>query len=508
MRNFVFFLLMVTFTTVVNAQTWLEKSMNGLSYGNDLPPISPLVNSYSEPFDTTWRQGATGIGTFSWPKVKFHVHGGADLDTEIEELVNLHGGYPAHHAIFSNGGNETSPFINSIIALGKKDSLELGIAAIIGLSDGNHMKYSFGMYGVSSGNYIDHSFGLKSVGGGNNNLQNVGVHAQGMGDSTLYANFGVWAECLSADPNNVNIGVYGVGNEIGAEDEGGKTLVNIGVHGRAYCNSVLGGTQFNAGVYGQNIGCIVSDSTNPSHPDGNYAGYFDGNVLITGWVSSMSDRRLKENVTTIENALERLSNVNVYSFNYKQDVGLSLSNSLSYGVIADELEEEFPELVKNVNVINHNDYNNYRNIETYKSVNYKEMIPILLQAVKELNDKVDALDPERSSSSLKSLKDEIDNLNGNLKQVAVTSNLRTTSSLKAYPNPSQSDVTIEIDQVNCNDCWLLVTDLSGKIILQQQVHQSYEKIILSKGKLGSGIYQCNLVENGSVTNSVKIALLQ
>lgn len=507
MKNFAAFLLMVTFTTVVNAQTWLEKSMNGLSYGTTDPDREPLPNLYSEPIDTAWRLGNTGIGTYTWPKVKFHVHGGADLDTEIEELVNMHGGYPAHHSIFSNGGNDTVPFINSILAIGKRDNLDSGIVTILGVSAGDNTKYSVGVNGVSVGENTIYALGVKATAVGYNNRLNAGVHTQGEGENTEVGNFGVWAECLSEDPNGVNIGVFGCGNDM-SEVEGVKNLVNIGVKGWAYCLNNLGGTKFNAGIFGQNIGCTDSTNGGSDYPIGSYAGYFDGNVLITGWMSSLSDRRLKENVKSIEKALDKLMKVNVYSYNYKQGIGLSLSNSLSYGVIADELEKEFPELVKNVNVINHNDPNNSRNIETYKSVNYQEMIPILLQAVKELNDKIDALDPEKSSASLKSLKGEIDQLNGNLKQVAVQSNLQSKSTLKAFPNPSQSDVTIEIDQVSCNDCWLLITDLSGKIILQQPVHQSYEKITLSKGKLGSGIYQCNLVENGNVTNSVKIALLQ
>ncbi len=505
MKNFAFFLLMVTFTTVINAQTWLEKSMNGLSYGSMEPDTSANPNLYSEPIDTTWRFGNTGIGTPVWPKVKLQVHSGVWVDNGLDDLVLMYGGYSNFNAIFSRTGTgEPNTTPNSIFGLSANgDDPNGGSNSILGMSFGENTKTVHGIIGVGNGENVSENYGITGHANGENNEQNVGVHGLGVGNNN--ENYGVIGQCNSTDPNSVNIGVRGRGI---LDGDGEQALVNVGVHGRANCGDTEKGTQFNCGVYGQNIGCVDSTYGGANFPTGSYAGYFDGNVLITGWMSSLSDRRLKENVKSIEGALDKLKKVNVYSYNYKQGVGLSLSNSLSYGVIADELEKEFPELVKNVNVINHRDPKNYRNIETYKSVNYQEMIPILLQAVKELNDKIDALDPEKSASTLKSLKGEIDQLNGNLKQVAVTSNLQSTSTLKAYPNPSQSDVTIEIDQVSCNDCWLLITDLSGKIILQQPVHQSYEKIVLSKGKLGSGIYQCNLVENGNVINSVKIALLQ
>lgn len=512
MRNLAFFLVMMTFTTIVNAQTWLEKSMNGLTYGNTEPDTSAIPNLYSEPIDTAWRFGNVGIGTHTWPKVKLQVHSNRNVDSNLDYLLNnvLGSGYNGLNSVFTNGGNSESPFANSILGfVHKTDELGSSISSM-GISMTNGLEESHGLFGASIGGNNWGSFGVSGIASGEGNEFVVGVKGVGEGDNNTFGNFGVWGECINTTTNAVNVGVFGQGNEVFhmEDDPESKSLVNIGVHGKAFCDGERGGTQFNAGVFGQNVGCSDSTEGGSSYPTGSYAGYFDGNVLVTGWIAELSDRRLKENVKSIEGALERLKKVNVYSYNYKQGMGLSLSNSLSYGVIADELEKDFPELVKNVNVINHKDPNSYRNIESYKSVNYIEMIPILLQAVKELDEKIDALDPERSSSSLKTLKDQIDNLNGNLKQVAVTSNLRTTSSLKAFPNPSQSDVTIEIDQVNCNDCWLLVTDLSGKIILQQQIHQSYEKIVLSKGKLGSGIYQANLVEGGNVTNSVKIALLQ
>lgn len=81
-----------------------------------------------------------------------------------------------------------------------------------------------------------------------------------------------------------------------------------------------------------------------------------------------SDSALKENIKPIS-VLDKLNNIGVYDYNY---VGDSL---LQHGVIAQELEKEFPELVS-------------EHPSGYKTVNYSGLVPILLQAVKELKQQI------------------------------------------------------------------------------------------------------------------------
>ncbi len=95
---------------------------------------------------------------------------------------------------------------------------------------------------------------------------------------------------------------------------------------------------------------------------------------IGRWASSFSDIRLKENVKPLTNVLDRLQNVRGVSFDWNE-----LYDSLGHpndkrqiGVIAQELEAQFPELVT--------DAGN----ESYKSVNYEGLTAVLIEAVKEL----------------------------------------------------------------------------------------------------------------------------
>jgi hypothetical protein len=87
-------------------------------------------------------------------------------------------------------------------------------------------------------------------------------------------------------------------------------------------------------------------------------------------VDSLSDINFKENVNTVDGALDKVSELRGVSFNWKE------SGEPSYGVIAQELENVLPELV-------HGD--------DPKRVNYNGIIGVLIEAIKELKAEVEEL---------------------------------------------------------------------------------------------------------------------
>jgi hypothetical protein len=87
-------------------------------------------------------------------------------------------------------------------------------------------------------------------------------------------------------------------------------------------------------------------------------------------INSTSDINLKENIKTVENSLEITEQLRGVSFDWKE------TGKGSYGVIAQELEEILPDLVKNGEV---------------KSVNYNGLIGVLIEAVKELSEELKEL---------------------------------------------------------------------------------------------------------------------
>jgi hypothetical protein len=86
--------------------------------------------------------------------------------------------------------------------------------------------------------------------------------------------------------------------------------------------------------------------------------------------NSTSDINLKENIRPIENPLNKVLQLNGVEFDWKDN------QQSSIGVIAQEVEKVFPELVKQGEV---------------KSVNYNGIIGVLIEAIKELKAEVEEL---------------------------------------------------------------------------------------------------------------------
>jgi hypothetical protein len=87
--------------------------------------------------------------------------------------------------------------------------------------------------------------------------------------------------------------------------------------------------------------------------------------------NSTSDNRVKENIKTVENSLEIVKSLRGVSFDWKE------TGKSSYGVIAQELQEVLPELVKNGEV---------------KSVNYNGLIGVLIEGMKSQQEQINRLE--------------------------------------------------------------------------------------------------------------------
>lgn len=107
-----------------------------------------------------------------------------------------------------------------------------------------------------------------------------------------------------------------------------------------------------------------------------YSVLINNDLIVTGSIYNTSDKRLKENIETINNdSINELFTINPISFYYKNDS----TNKKHYGVLAQDIEKVFPELVDK------------NNISGYKSVNYQELIPIMLSKMKKMQDEINEL---------------------------------------------------------------------------------------------------------------------
>lgn len=121
------------------------------------------------------------------------------------------------------------------------------------------------------------------------------------------------------------------------------------------------------------------------------ANYFDTytNVGVTAWnYLYWSDRNLKSNIRPVRNTLDALQHINGVYFTYdKEKFGEefpSVPEGQQIGFIAQEIKEYFPEAV----VVRENGYH---------AVDYAKMTPVLLQAIKELNEVVKEKDAKIAS---------------------------------------------------------------------------------------------------------------
>jgi len=103
---------------------------------------------------------------------------------------------------------------------------------------------------------------------------------------------------------------------------------------------------------------------------------YAGGISISGASSSYgtsSDYRLKEDLKPIK-GLKKLSKINVYDFKWKE------SNERMDGVIAHELQEVLPYAVTGI-----------KDGEQIQSVDYSKIVPVLIQAIKELKAELDTI---------------------------------------------------------------------------------------------------------------------
>ncbi|MEX0721225.1 MAG: tail fiber domain-containing protein [Balneolaceae bacterium] len=133
--------------------------------------------------------------------------------------------------------------------------------------------------------------------------------------------------------------------------------------------------------------------------------HVDGEITHTGDISQTSDRNLKENIQPLQSGLATIMKLNPTSYNFRGNGnynGLKLSTSLHYGLIAQEVEEVLPSLVKD-NIHTYSETESLENgpsmnseVEvtkemSYKTMNYTELIPVLVKAVQEQQEEIERL---------------------------------------------------------------------------------------------------------------------
>jgi hypothetical protein len=91
-----------------------------------------------------------------------------------------------------------------------------------------------------------------------------------------------------------------------------------------------------------------------------------GSIRASAAVLSNSDERLKENIYPIDNALSRVGQIEGVYFDWKK------GGDRQVGVIAQQVEKVLPEVVS-------------QDKDSYLSVDYSKIVPLLIEAINEQN---------------------------------------------------------------------------------------------------------------------------
>ena len=266
---------------------------------------------------------------------------------------------------------------------------------------------------------------------------------------------------------------------------------NYGVYG------LLTGSNNGTGVYGgiSDMGYAIS---------GKYAGYFHGQTKVNGnfyatTVTETSDERLKTNIASIEkDALSAISQLNPVQYNWQQvELEGEINDStkerpkyfspdtdfeqLHYGFIAQEVRELLP------NIVNEDG-------NGFLGINYQELIPLLVMAIKELKQEVSSLqtgDPVKRQQK----KD-----NSSLLYEAVL--------YQNNPNPFDTETEIRYYlPARMQDVAIYIFDMNGTQIAKHDLDQTGENsLLIHANELQAGMYLYSLIADGEVIDTKRMIL--
>jgi hypothetical protein len=215
--------------------------------------------------------------------------------------------------------------------------------------------------------------GVETDPGGGNIFKARNTGAQSADGVALYGE--------SQPAPNWGIGVTGSGGYRGVQG-----FANMGGTGNRY-----------GGLFGANSGSLYNYGVyaSASGGTGSYAGYFSGNVHVTGTFTNPSDERLKRNIAALDRPLSKVMALRpaTYEFDGSQMKVKGLPKGRQIGLLAGDLESVLPELVQENPVSNpeDDDKSGKASPQTFLSVNYIGLIPVLVGAIKEQQAEIEAL---------------------------------------------------------------------------------------------------------------------
>jgi Chaperone of endosialidase/Secretion system C-terminal sorting domain len=328
------------------------------------------------------------------------------------------------------------------------------------------------------------------------------------------------APAVSCYSTNANVGEFAAATKPGRTSTGvlglisgtGESSFNYGVRGVV---STVASGSFNVGVYGevsQQLNDIFSENYaifgNATNTGSTFAGYFQGDVFATGLYLG-SDRKLKKNITSENKVMDQLRKLNPVTYDFSADdyKGFNLPRSKQHGLIAQEVQAVFPELVRTNKYLTPDADGKMKASEEFLAVNYQALIPLLLKAIQEQQAEIDELKADRSPANPANVNPVTTDANpiiatrvGNFKASQFTLQQNT-------PNPFSSTTIIRYALPNgVGNASIAVFDLTGKMMLQYNNLNGSSQVTINASTLQAGMYVYALLVEGQEVVSKRMIL--
>jgi hypothetical protein len=221
------------------------------------------------------------------------------------------------------------------------------------------------------------------------NVENIGVYGYGETDPTGTAPSAIGVKGVAKNQVNPSNGTPAFAYGVWGEASDNATSVNYGGYFLA-----ANATGSNYAVYGDALG--IGGAPGPGVPTGpTFAGFFNGDVYITNTYGP-SDQKLKQNIRTLDGAVGLLMQLNpkIYSYRQAEFPSMALPSGKQYGLLAQEVESVLPELVKENRLPAKfgEDGQMLSPAVDFKSLDYEELIPILVRAIQEQQAQIERQD--------------------------------------------------------------------------------------------------------------------
>lgn len=362
--------------------------------------------------------------------------------------------------------------------------------------------------------YAGNSFFNNSI-----TANNSGLYVRRYGTPTISFN---WWKAIDGytlpRSNNFNIGVRGAatsstilnsGRAYGIWGEAGNTTEghNYGVFGTLY------GNQEGAAIYG------TAEEDNGVCTWGRYAGYFNGCVYVTryiyGTLLSQSAASSNTSVQTITNDLEqsvtdKMTQLSTIQYNLtspaisrtttlagdtisSQNMSMTEMQSFQkkhFGLVAEQLQQVYPDLV-------------YENQQGELCINYIEMIPLLVQSIKELKAEIATLQGGNNGGVV-----VMSRAIGGATSVEEATALTIPMLKQNNPNPFTENTVIEYSlPETVQTANIYIYDMNGSQIEQIALAERGEaSITVNGGQLSAGMYLYSLIADGKVIDTKRMIL--